>query len=242
MFIIYFARTCVVRALVEHTLVYLCVTVCFLTQSWDNYKIYSRWGLQIFLTNQSMCCIYKALKKIWTLSIIISQESVKASTVVFQKIVGGTWNTSWILGMERDELLCGVRVRLALNRDLPVGMCSWVSSPVKPAEQNLLLVAQASCGFTLAGGSEMRPALSALAGVTVLCSVPGASLCKHLLNCGKVKSCYKATAHGETCFFFPCGSRGMFRVCTVHDSCGCASHPITNLLPLSPESLFITFL
>lgn len=88
----------------------------------------------------------------------------------------------------------------------------------------------------------MRPALSALAGVTVLCSVPGASLCKHLLNCDKVKSCYKATAHGETCFFFPCGSRGMFRVWNVHDSCGCASHPITNLLPLSPESLFITFL
>lgn len=144
--------------------------------------------------------------------------------------------------MEREELLCGVRVRLALNLDLPVGMCSWVSSPVRPAEQNLLLVAQASCEFTPAGGSEMRPALSALAGVTVLCSVPGASLCKHLLNCDKVKSCYKATAHGETCFFFPCGSRGMFRVWNVHDSCGCASHPITNLLPLSPESLFITFL
>lgn len=42
MFTIYLAQTGVVRALVEHTLVYLCVTVCFLTQSYDNYKIYSQ--------------------------------------------------------------------------------------------------------------------------------------------------------------------------------------------------------
>lgn len=33
-----------------------------------------------------MCCIYKALKKFWTLSIIISQESVKASTVVSKQL------------------------------------------------------------------------------------------------------------------------------------------------------------
>lgn len=117
-----------------------------------------------------------------------------------------------------------------------------VSSPVRPAEQNLLLGAQASRGFTLAGGSEMRPVLSALAGITVLCSVPGASLCKHLLNCDKVKSCYKATAHGETCFFFPCDSKGMFRVCNGHDSCGCASHPVTDSLPHFLPSLCSVFL